>query len=179
MLLLRSSSPRAEADVWTAHTGIRAGAREVLDALTDPAAIADWAPVPFQVEGLAGGRLQAGSYELVSYFAACCLSFSLPHLQASNGHVIVDLVVRHASARTKWALGIGALLLATLFFSLLTWRLSVNAQLIFVSKQISDILGIPLWTVYVVTALGPAMTVPVCIDQLLQLIRRGPVHDAG
>lgn len=121
----------------------------------------------------------AGSYELVSYFAACCLSFSLPHLQASNGHVIVDLVVRHASARTKWALGIGALLLATLFFSLLTWRLSVNAQLIFVSKQISDILGIPLWTVYVVTALGPAMTVPVCIDQLLQLIRRGPVHDAG
>lgn len=120
----------------------------------------------------------AGSYELISYLAACCLSFSLPHLQANNGHVIVDLIVRHASVRTKWVLSIGVLLLSAAFFALLTWRLAVNARTIFASRQVSDILGIPLWIVYVITAMGPAMTVPICLDQLLLLIKRGPVHDA-
>lgn len=120
----------------------------------------------------------AGSYELVSYFAACCLSFSLPHLQANNGHVIVDLIVRHASARIKWALGISVLFLSAAFFAVLTWRLVVNAQTVFASRQVSDILGIPLWIIYVITALGPAMTVPVCLDQLSLLVKRGPVHDA-
>lgn len=120
----------------------------------------------------------AGSYELVSYFAACCLSFSLPHLQANNGHVIVDLIVRHSSERIKWALGIGVLFLSAAFFAVLTWRLVVNAQTVFASRQVSDILGIPLWIIYVITALGPAMTVPVCLDQLSLLVKRGPVHDA-
>ncbi len=120
----------------------------------------------------------AGSYELVSYLAACCLSFSLPRLQANNGHVIVDLIVRHASARTKWALGICVLLLSAAFFAVLTWRLAVNAQAIFASRQVSDILGIPLWIVYVITALGPAMTVPVCLNQLSLLIKGGPARDA-
>ena len=120
----------------------------------------------------------AGSYELVSYFAACCLSFSLPRLQANNGHVIVDLVIRHASARIKWALGIGVLLLSVAFFALLTWRLAVNAQAVFALRQVSDILGIPLWIIYIIAALGPAMTVPVCIDQLSLLAKRGPVYDA-
>jgi len=34
--------------------------------LTDPAAIAGWAPVNFEVDGLAGGRLAAGRRERVS-----------------------------------------------------------------------------------------------------------------
>jgi hypothetical protein len=38
----------------------------VVAALTDPASIACWAPVSFEVEGLAGGRLRSGSRERVS-----------------------------------------------------------------------------------------------------------------
>jgi hypothetical protein len=67
MLLLRAiTGPQDEPDVWTARAHMRADAEEVLDALTDPAMIAMWAPVSFEVAGHAGGRLQAGSHERVT-----------------------------------------------------------------------------------------------------------------
>jgi hypothetical protein len=54
------------ADVWTASIDLESAPDEVLRALTDPAAIAQWAPVTFEVDGLAGSRLRAGSRERVS-----------------------------------------------------------------------------------------------------------------
>jgi uncharacterized protein YndB with AHSA1/START domain len=67
MMLLRTNAGRSpQADVWTASIDLRSDADEVLRALTDPAAIAQWAPVSFEVDGLAGSRLRAGGRERVS-----------------------------------------------------------------------------------------------------------------
>ena len=55
--MLCTSTPR---DVWTASALVDADPDAVLDALTDPDAIADWAPVGFDVDGLEGGRLRSG-----------------------------------------------------------------------------------------------------------------------
>jgi hypothetical protein len=67
MLLLGSrSSTLPDQNVWTARADFCAGADQVLRALTDPELIAQWAPVAFNVAGLAGGRLSAGSRERVS-----------------------------------------------------------------------------------------------------------------
>ncbi len=67
MLLLRTNtSPGPSQDVWTARTHLCAQAHDVLSALTDPTAIAQWAPVSFEVDGLAGSRLRAGSRERVT-----------------------------------------------------------------------------------------------------------------
>jgi hypothetical protein len=46
---------------FTAHTTATSGPREVLDQLTDPAAIARWAPVPFEVLELDAERLYPGA----------------------------------------------------------------------------------------------------------------------
>lgn len=51
--------------MWTAHAQLRSDVVSVLEALTDPALIACWAPVNFEIDGLAGGRLRAGSRERV------------------------------------------------------------------------------------------------------------------
>jgi uncharacterized protein YndB with AHSA1/START domain len=51
---------------WTAATTVEAPPRDVLDVLTDPDAVARWAPVPFDVDDLRGGRLLAGSCARVS-----------------------------------------------------------------------------------------------------------------
>lgn len=64
MLLLGSKVN--EQAVWTATAEICADVDEVLEALTDPEVISAWAPVRFEVEGLAGGRLRAGARERVS-----------------------------------------------------------------------------------------------------------------
>ena len=45
---------------WTATTTVDAPRDAVLDVLTDPDAIASWAPVGFEVSGLESGRLAPG-----------------------------------------------------------------------------------------------------------------------
>jgi hypothetical protein len=55
-----------ESNVWTATAEFCACAEHILEALTDPELIALWAPISFDVAGLAGGRLTAGSRERVS-----------------------------------------------------------------------------------------------------------------
>jgi uncharacterized protein YndB with AHSA1/START domain len=51
---------------WTATTTVDAGPEAVLDVLTDPEAIARWAPLPFDVEDLDSPRLTSGSTARVS-----------------------------------------------------------------------------------------------------------------
>ena len=46
---------------WTASTTVDAPPDAVLDVLTDPDAIASWAPVDFEVSDLGGDRLAPGS----------------------------------------------------------------------------------------------------------------------
>src|SRR3954453_11487208 len=51
---------------WTATTTVDARPEAVLDLLTDPDACADWAPLPFEVDGLDAPRLRTGSRARVS-----------------------------------------------------------------------------------------------------------------
>jgi Polyketide cyclase / dehydrase and lipid transport len=51
---------------FTAHTTTNASPDQVLQVLTDPDAIRDWAPIPFEVDDLDGYRLEAGSFARVS-----------------------------------------------------------------------------------------------------------------
>ena len=51
---------------FTTRTTTSASPEQVLDVLTDPDAIRDWAPIPFEVEQLDGYRLEAGSYTRVT-----------------------------------------------------------------------------------------------------------------
>ena len=46
---------------FTTRTTTSASPEQVLEVLTDPDAIRDWAPIPFEVEELDGYRLEAGS----------------------------------------------------------------------------------------------------------------------
>ena len=65
MLLTRTNTAQLGSTPWTASVDCNADAEQVLRALTEPDLIANWAPVSFSVEGLAGGRLRAGSRERV------------------------------------------------------------------------------------------------------------------
>ena len=51
---------------WTATTTVDAAPEAVLEVLTDPDAIARWAPLPFDVEDLDTPRLMSGSIAHVS-----------------------------------------------------------------------------------------------------------------
>jgi hypothetical protein len=79
--------------VWTAQTELPATPEEALWTLTDPAAIAEWAPVAFEVEGLAGERLRAGSRARVSgAIAGVRATFDVEVIRADTQ--VLELVAR-------------------------------------------------------------------------------------
>ncbi len=51
---------------WTTHTTVAGPPDEVLNLLTEPAAIARWAPIPFDLVELPGRRLRTGTRARVS-----------------------------------------------------------------------------------------------------------------
>ncbi len=61
LLLGPHSNAVGELNVWTARAELRARAEDVLDTLTDPALIAEWTPIAFDVAGISGPRLVTGS----------------------------------------------------------------------------------------------------------------------
>jgi Polyketide cyclase / dehydrase and lipid transport len=67
MLLLRGNAHETGGpEVWTACTDVRAEPCEVLRALTDPDAIAAWAPMSFELREPDARPLRTGSRECVS-----------------------------------------------------------------------------------------------------------------
>lgn len=92
-MLLLGPSRSTEKDLWTAQADLSADAEDVLLALTDPDLIASWAPVQFDVDGLAGGRLRAGCSERVrGAIAGVTTSFDIEVSQADRDRL--QLVAR-------------------------------------------------------------------------------------
>lgn len=70
---------------FTAHTTATSAPHEVLDQLTDPAAIARWAPVPFEVVELDEERLYPGANVRVrGQLAGQSAEFSVHVLEVSD-----------------------------------------------------------------------------------------------
>jgi uncharacterized protein YndB with AHSA1/START domain len=86
MLNGSASSPNASVGrVWSSSALIDAAPSEVLDALTDPALIARWSPVGFELEHLDGRRLRSGSHARITGTAAGVKSsFEVEVLQADD-----------------------------------------------------------------------------------------------
>ena len=97
---------------WNAHTAIGAAPASVMDVLTRPCSIAGWAPVPFDVEGLAGDRLETGSRARVAgRLAGKELAFAVhvhhvaeDKLRLTASHAFVDLDVAYdVQALDEWS----------------------------------------------------------------------------
>jgi hypothetical protein len=70
---------------WHSNTTVPGSPADILELLTEPDAIARWAPVPFEVVALDGGRLQAGSRARVAgRLAGRSVEFDVDVLRASD-----------------------------------------------------------------------------------------------
>jgi hypothetical protein len=73
---------------WTATTIVDAGPDAVLDVLTDPDAVARWAPIPFDVDDLDTPRLTAGSRARVTgRLAGRRVAFDVEVHEAEHGRL--------------------------------------------------------------------------------------------
>jgi hypothetical protein len=73
---------------WTTQTTVNRPPDEVLNLLTEPDAIARWAPIPFELVDLPGRRLSAGTRARVSGgLAGRHLEFDVDVHEADNGRL--------------------------------------------------------------------------------------------
>jgi uncharacterized protein YndB with AHSA1/START domain len=73
---------------WTTEMWMAAMPDEVLDLLTEPDAIARWAPIPFEIVELDGERLRRGSHARVrGGFGGQQLEFEVEILDADHEHM--------------------------------------------------------------------------------------------
>ena len=71
--------------IWRSSTTIPGSPADVLGLLTDPAAIARWAPVPFDVLALEGRRLRSGGHARVAgRLAGRSVEFEVDVVRASD-----------------------------------------------------------------------------------------------
>lgn len=70
---------------WHSNTTIQGSPTDILELLTEPEAIARWAPIPFEVVALDGARLESGSRARVAgKLAGRCVEFDVDVLRASD-----------------------------------------------------------------------------------------------
>jgi uncharacterized protein YndB with AHSA1/START domain len=75
---------------WTAHTRVAGLPDEVLALLTEPDAIARWAPIDFEVLDFHRSRLRAGDRVLVrGALAGRGMEFEVDVSEADDGHLVL------------------------------------------------------------------------------------------
>jgi hypothetical protein len=78
---------------WTAQTRVAGLPDEVLVLLTEPDAIARWAPIAFEVVGFGRRRLSAGDHVWVrGSLAGRSLEFEVEVAEAENGHLLLTAI---------------------------------------------------------------------------------------
>ena len=71
--------------IWTTRTCVDSAPERVLSVLTDPLACERWSPVPFEVRGLVGDRLTAGSRaQLAGRIAGREVAFEVDFTEAGD-----------------------------------------------------------------------------------------------
>ena len=96
--------------LWRYNTTVPASPADVLELLTEPGAIARWAPIPFEVVALDGTRLESGSRARVAgRLAGQSVEFDVDVLRVSDerlelvaeGPIVLDVQYRLRAAGTE------------------------------------------------------------------------------
>jgi len=100
------------------------------------------------------GATLVGDFELTGVATGAAIALFMPYCQIQRGNIIVDFFTTRLSHETNARLDrLGALLLA-LVFAVLAWRTTLGGLNSYETHSETQILGFPVWTVYV--AMVPA-----------------------
>ncbi|MEA2039035.1 MAG: TRAP transporter small permease [Thermodesulfobacteriota bacterium] len=99
------------------------------------------------VVGRAFGHPFFGSVEVVTIMATLALAMSLPFTHDSKGHVGVEILVRLFSIKTQTIIELCTEILSFCLFGLLTWRMTLYANTLRRSGEVTMNLKLPEYAV--------------------------------
>ncbi|HYE94391.1 MAG TPA: TRAP transporter small permease [Terriglobales bacterium] len=104
------------------------------------------------VASIAGRALRGtpvpGDFELVQVCSAAAIAAFLPYCQLRRGHIIVDFFTARAPRRVQDGLDAFGALLLTGVMAVLAWRTLLGLLTVKASREITMIVGFPVWIGY-------------------------------
>lgn len=113
-----------------------------------------------------------GDYELVQSLCAVAVSMALPYTQWVRANVIVDFFTAKANPRVNATLDMGASLLLAAFAAIFTWRMWVRLWELKEAQDVSMLLNLPTWLVYIPMVASFALLVLVSLYSLEDHLRK-------
>ncbi len=102
------------------------------------------------VVGRAFGYPIFGSVEIVGFMATLAVVMAMPYTHKVQGHIGVEIVVRMFSEKTQIIIEICTGVVSLILFAIVTWRMTIYAQTMEKSGEVSMNLELPEhWIIYV------------------------------
>ena len=93
------------------------------------------------------GKPIVGVFELVAFFGAVVIGFSIPFTSWVRGHIFVDFLVMKFSMRVRKGIHVFTRLLGLVLFGLIGWNLIMMGADLHRSGEVSPTLHIPFYPV--------------------------------
>ena len=124
------------------------------------------------VVGRAFGHPIFGSVEIVGFMATLAVVMAMPYTHQVQGHIGVEIVVRLFSEKTQTVIDICTGLVSFILFAVVTWRMTVYANTMKASGEVSMNLELPEHFVIYVTAVCLLIFTLIILQDLINNIRK-------
>jgi len=124
------------------------------------------------VVGRAFGHPIFGSVEIVGYMAILSVVMAMPYTHQVQGHIGVEIVVRLFSEKTQTIIEISTGIISLALFAVVTWRMTIYANTMKESGEVSMNLELPEHVIIYVTAFCLLTFTLVILRDILNNIRK-------
>ena len=124
------------------------------------------------VVGRAFGHPIFGSVEIVGFMATLAVVMAMPYTHQVQGHIGVEIVVRLFSEKTQTIIDICTGIVSLILFAVVTWRMTVYANTMKASGEVSMTLELPEHFVIYATAVCLLIFTLIIFQDLINNIRK-------
>jgi len=124
------------------------------------------------VVGRAFGHPIFGSVEIVGFMATLAVVMAMPYTHQVQGHIGVEILVRLFSERTRTIIDICTGIISLMLFAVVTWRMTVYANTMKASGEVSMNLELPEHVVIYMTAFCMLTFTLIILRDILDNIRK-------
>jgi len=124
------------------------------------------------VVGRAFGYPIFGSVEIVGFMATLAVVMAMPYTHQVQGHIGVEIIVRLFSEKTQTIIDVCTGIISLILFAVVTWRMTVYANTMKESGEVSMNLELPEHLVIYVTAFCLLIFTLVILRDILNNIRK-------
>jgi len=124
------------------------------------------------VVGRAFGHPIFGSVEIVGFMATLAVVMAMPYTHLVQGHIGVEIIVRLFSEKTQTIIDICTGIISLILFAVVTWRMTVYANTMKKSGEVSMNLEFPEHLIIYVTALCLLTFTLIILRDVLNNIRK-------